>query len=221
MGSSPVVLDAAIIPLIRGPRVLDVGCGFGRWGMLIRTNYWETYLPDWENQVEIVGCDGFLPNVEMARRSGHYQKVHHLVFPPLPFADNTFDTVLLADVIEHLQEEEGVKLLEEARRVASHRVILSTPNWNALRPGHATMTGWNHLEAHLSYWPRPYLRSFGFRLYGGGWRPGGRYWRGGVRKIHLLPFYDQVIRPWLSSVSLYVPFFSENVVGLWEKGNSA
>jgi len=221
MGSSPSCLDPVIIPLIKGSRVLDVGCGFGRWGMLIRTNYWETYSPDLENHLEIVGCDGFLPNVEMAGRSGHYQKVHHLVFPPIPFADNMFDTVLLADVIEHLHEEEGGKLLEEAKRVASHRVILSTPNYRAFRNAHATMTGWNSLEAHLSYWSRSYLRGLGFRLYGAGWRPGGHYWRGVLRRIYLLRFYDGVVRAWLRSLSLYAPFFSQNVVGVWDKGNSA
>jgi hypothetical protein len=141
----------------------------------------------------------------------------HLRFPPLPFENSSFETVLLLDVIEHLKNEEGLELVQEAKRVASNRVILSTPNYPAMRNAHATMTGWNHLEAHLSYWPRPYLRSLGFRLYGAGWRPGGRYWRGGLRRIDLLPFYDQIIRPWLSSVSLYVPFLAENIVGVWEK----
>jgi SAM-dependent methyltransferase len=219
MGSSASCLDPVIIPLIKGRRVLDVGCGFGRWGMLIRTNSWESYSYGSGNHAEIVGCDGFLPNVEMAHKSGHYHKVYHLLFPPLPFADSMFDTVLIADVIEHMKEEKGAKLIEEAKRVASHRVILSTPNYRALRNAHATMTGWNPLEAHLSYWHRSYLRGRGFRLYGAGWRPGGRYLREGLRKFRLLPFYDQVVRPWLSSVSLYVPLFSENVVGVWEKGN--
>lgn len=217
MGSSPVILDAAIIPLIQGPKVLDIGCGFGRWGTLIRTNYWETHQPDLESQVEIEGCDGFLPNVEMARRSGHYKEVHHLLFPPLPFADNTFNTVLLADVIEHLPEKEGFKLLEEAKRIASHRVIVSTPNWCALRPAHTTMTGWNSLEAHLSHWPRPLLRRLGFKLYGAGWNPGGRYLRGILRRLRFLKTYDEVIRPTLMSLSRHTPFLSENVVGVWER----
>jgi SAM-dependent methyltransferase len=186
---------------------------------LINTNYWETCSKDTSGKPEVVACEGYLPNVELARDSGFYAEVIHLRFPPLAFENNSFDTVLLLDVIEHLKDEEGLALVQEAKRVASGKVILSTPNYRAMRDAHATMTGWNHLEAHHSYWPRPYLRGLGFRLFGAGLRPGGRYWRGGLRRINLLPFYDQVVRPWLSSVSLYASFFSENVVGLWEKGN--
>jgi SAM-dependent methyltransferase len=220
MGSSPVILDAVVIPLIRGPKILDVGCGFGRWGSLINTNYWETCSGNKSEKPAVIGCEGYRPNVELARGNGFYDKIVKLRFPPLAFETSSFNTVLVLDVIEHLKKEEGLKLVEDAKRIASDRVILSTPNRQALRDAHITMTGWNGLEAHVSYWPRSYLRGLGFRLYGAGWRPGGIYWRGLLRKITLLPFYDRVARPCLSSMSLYAPFFSENVVGVWEKGNS-
>ena len=47
MGGSPANLDPVVIPLVEGPRILDVGCGFGKWGHLCLTNYWEThnYVP--------------------------------------------------------------------------------------------------------------------------------------------------------------------------------
>lgn len=217
MGSSPAFLDPVILPLIEGPKVLDVGCGFGRWGALLTTNYWETSWGASAGRPSIYGCDGYRPNVELVKASGFYAEVHHIVFPPLPFSSNSFDTVLLIDVIEHLIEENGLKLIGEAKRVASKRVILSTPNWSAIREAHATMTGWNCFEAHLSYWPRVLLRRLGFRLYGAGWRSNGRYWRGILRRTGLLSFHDRVIRKSLMSLSLYLPFLAENVVGIWEK----
>ena len=217
MGSSPSFLDAVVIPFVQGPKILDVGCGFGRWGALITTNYWETCFGRPTGQPEITGCDGYLPNVNLARRSGFYTQVKHFIFPPLSFPDNSYDTVLLLDVIEHLENENGVMLIDEAKRITSHRVILSTPNWYAIRNAHATMTGWNNLEAHLSYWTRDHLRRRGFKLYGAGWRAGGRYWRGMLRRINLLSFDDRVIRPSLMSMSLYFPSFAENIVGVWDK----
>lgn len=217
MGSSPCVLDSVVLPLVLGPRILDAGCGFGRWGALLTTNYWETDRAEPGVKPSVTGCDGYLPNAELARQSGFYTEVVHAAFPPLPFSDNSFETVLLLDVIEHLEELKGMELIDEAKRVASQRVVLSTPNWPAFRDGHATMTGWNELEAHLSYWNRKALRDLGFRLYGAGWRPGGRYWRTILRRTGLLSFYDGVMRPSVISLSTYLPLMSENVVGIWEK----
>jgi SAM-dependent methyltransferase len=217
MGSSPSILDAVVIPFVQGPKILDVGCGFGRWGALITSNYWETCSGGPTGRPEITGCDGYLPNVNLAKRSGFYTQVNHFIFPPLSFPDNSYDTVLLLDVIEHLKNENGVMLIDEAKRITSHRVILSTPNWYAIRSAHATMTGWNDLEAHLSYWTRDHLRRRGFRLYGAGWRAGGRYWRGILKRINLLTLYDAAIRPSLVSMSRYFPLFAENVVGVWDK----
>ncbi len=143
------MLDPVVIPLVLGPRILDAGCGFGRWGALLTTNYWETHRAKPGIRPSITGCDGYLPNVELARQSGFYTEVIHASVPPLPFPDNSFETVLLLDVIEHVEEMKGMQLIEEAKRVASQRVVLSTPNWPAFRDGHATITGWNDLEAHI------------------------------------------------------------------------
>jgi hypothetical protein len=79
------------------------------------------------------------------------------------------------------------------------------------------MTGWNELEAHKSFWPRDQLRGLGFKIYGAGWHPGGRYWRALLRKTNLLSLYDENIRPSIISLSLHLPIFSENIVGVWEK----
>ena len=46
---------------------------------------------------------------------------------PLPFLDNSYDVVLLLDVIEHLEKTDGFKLLNEIKRVAKKRVFIFTP----------------------------------------------------------------------------------------------
>ncbi len=217
MGGSPVFLDPVVIPLIQGPRILDVGCGFGKWGCLSTTNYWETHNPGTASRPLIVGCDGYLPNVEMARNSGSYARCEHLTFPPLPFDDRSFDTVLLIEIVEHLEEENAMKLIEEAKRVALHRVIISTPNYPDFREAHKTITGLNALDGHLSYWSRRSLRQLGFELFGAGWKPGNRYWRGLLRRLGILGWYDKRVRPCLSSLSLIFPFAADNIVGLWAR----
>jgi SAM-dependent methyltransferase len=219
MGSSPVFLDPVVIPLIEGPRILDVGCGFGKWGYLCMTNYWETHAPEAGTSPQIVGIDGYAPNVQMARSKGCYNNVLDAIFPPLPFENGSFDSVLLIELIEHLEETNAVELIEEAKRVACNRVIISTPNFPDFRPGHETLTGFNELEAHTSYWNRRRLRQLGFTLYGVGLKPGSRYWRGILRRLGILGLYDKRFRPCLSSLSLQFPCIAENIIGVWKNEN--
>jgi hypothetical protein len=179
------------------------------------TNYWETHGTPAEGAPETVGMDAFLPNVRMAERSGGYQSVVHGFFPPLPFADQSFDSVLLLEIVEHLEERKALDLIQEAKRVARCRVLLSTPNFPTLRPGHQTLTGFNDLEAHVSHLSRKHLRRLGFRLYGAGLRRGPRDWRRVLYRLNLLRAYDERFRVGLWNISYWFPLLAENVVGLW------
>ena len=220
MSSSPAILDPVVIPLIQGPRILDVGCGLGKWGYLCLTNYWETYGAQQGTIPEITGIDAFLPNVMRLREQNVYREVLHALCPPLPFGDQTFNTVLLIEVIEHLEKNAAFHLISEAQRVAQHRVVLSTPNFPSFRPGHETLTGFNPLEAHVSYWERRTLKKFGFKLYGAGLKQGHRQWRRILYRLGLLHFYDCQFRRPLGNLSYWFPSIAENVVGVWIKDSA-
>jgi 2-polyprenyl-3-methyl-5-hydroxy-6-metoxy-1,4-benzoquinol methylase len=215
MGGSPVDLDPVIIPLVQGPRILDVGCGFGKWGYLCTSNYWQTFHSTQGSRPEIVGCDGHEANVHMCRNNGCYSEVLHLLVPPLPFDDRSFDSVLLVEIIEHLEEESAQLLITEAKRVARHRVIISTPNYPCLRDGTNTITGWNPLDAHVSYFSRTMLTKLGFKLFGSGLKPGSWSLRHFLRSLGLLRWYDERFRHSYGSLSIVFPAAAENVVGLW------
>lgn len=49
----------------------------------------------------------------------------------LPFKDNKFDTVLCAEVLEHLEFKDFVKALKELRRVSSKWIIITIPHISA------------------------------------------------------------------------------------------
>lgn len=209
------MLDPVVLPLIQGPRILDVGCGLGKWGYLCLTNYWETYGAQPGTIPEITGLDAFLPNVKRLHEQKVYREVLHVVCPPLPFGDQTYDTVLLIELIEHLEEIAGLNLILEAKRVARHRVVLSTPNFSSLRPGHETITGFNAMEAHVSYWKRRALKKLGFKLYGAGLKRGHREWRRILYRLGILHFYDLRFRQAFGNLSFWFPVIAENVVGVW------
>ena len=52
-----------------------------------------------------------------------------MTIPRLPCDNDSFDTVLIIDVIEHLTKDRGFVLLKEAKRVARKYIFLLTPLW--------------------------------------------------------------------------------------------
>jgi SAM-dependent methyltransferase len=167
MSSSWSYLDPVILPLIAGESVLDVGCGMGRWGALIETNYWEARL---NSAPAVDGCDAFEPNVEHCRERGAYRRVWVQQLPsPL---DGRWDTVLACELIEHIPQVRVAETLDLLEGAAAKRVIVSTPNSALYRGGSDTPLGFNELEAHVSYVPAELLKRRGYRIYGAGF---GRY----------------------------------------------
>ena len=194
MSSSPTCLDPVVIPLIRGETVLDVACGYGRWGNLIQTNFWEAGL---KAPPRVDGFDAFEPNLELCRRGGKYRDVwlHKL---PDPF-EGAWDTVLACEVIEHLPEDQAYRAVEVLEKAARRRVIISTPNWCYLRGGGDTIVGYNEYEAHLSYIRRGFFRKRGYTVVGVGYGNPHSYF---VRLLGLLRV------PWqraLGSLPLVLP----------------
>src|SRR5262249_36773399 len=138
MSSSPSFLDPIVLPLLKGDTVLDAACGYGRWGNLIRTNFWEAGLKE---PPAIDGFDAFEPNLELCTRGGAYRNVwRHTLPSPLP---GQWDTVLACEIIEHLPEADATRAIDVLEQAARRRVIFSTPNWHYLRGGGDTIVGYN------------------------------------------------------------------------------
>jgi 2-polyprenyl-3-methyl-5-hydroxy-6-metoxy-1,4-benzoquinol methylase len=104
------LLDEVIV----GRRVLDIGCAHG---------VYVDYLA--AKGIEAVGMDlvsEFLEQALEADRDGAYVLGDAL---HLPFAEASFDTVLLSDVLEHLEDES--QAVAELVRVARKRIIVIVP----------------------------------------------------------------------------------------------
>ncbi len=164
MSSSPSFLDPVVLPLMRGASVLDVACGFGRWGCLLRTNYFEWGLGA---PPVVDGLDAFAPNVEYVRKLGVYRNVWEAKVPcELPKGE--YATVLASEVVEHLSLKDVAMALGSFEAAAGERVIITTPNWEWLRGGGETFLGNNDWDHHLSYISADYLRERGYTIYGAG-----------------------------------------------------
>ena len=97
-----------------GSEILDYGCATGGYCVaLARLGY---------------RCTGVDVNDAYVRRARELGVDAAVVAPgeALPFADRAFDTVLLFEVLEHVEDHEFV--LREARRVARRNVLITVPN---------------------------------------------------------------------------------------------
>jgi ubiquinone/menaquinone biosynthesis C-methylase UbiE len=92
-----------------GSRVLDAGCGNGR------------YLLPLSRKYDVVGTDVAVNALSEARsylgRSGQYAECAASTITALPFSDHSFDAVLCYGVLQHLFESERVLAVEELKRV--------------------------------------------------------------------------------------------------------
>ncbi len=98
------------LPAGRGRRLLDVGCGWGRWSAsAARKGY------------AVVGIDPSLEAVAAARRVACQLGVAatYLVADAryLPFAADTFDTVYSYSVLQHFPREDAASCVAEVARV--------------------------------------------------------------------------------------------------------
>jgi len=157
MPSSRPAAIPAIISLLRQIRpgsILDVGIGFGKWGILFR-EYTDILASEAEParyhragwKVVIDGIEGFPRYI-----GPHQQYIYNNIFIGDAMAVmkglKAYDFIFVGDVIEHFQKADGAAFIEEALKHANRYIILSTP-------AHETHQGAlceNVLETHRSLW---------------------------------------------------------------------
>jgi ubiquinone/menaquinone biosynthesis C-methylase UbiE len=148
MSSDPKLVPY-ILPLVEGAVILDVGCGRGKWGYLLKVDYWYTKVGRRKNKLNyVVGTDLHPKYLEFVKYHRVYDGLVLCDARHLPFRGNAFDTVLLLEVIEHMVKNEGVKLLKEAERVATRLVLVSTPSFFMRQEAKDA----NVFQKHLSKW---------------------------------------------------------------------
>lgn len=108
----------AALSLIPEGTILDLGCGDGLTLELLRAAGREAR-----------GADVSEEAIRKCHEKGLLADRCDLS-EPLPYADGSFTTVVLLDVLEHVYDPE--MLLKEAARVAQGYVVISVPNFSSL-----------------------------------------------------------------------------------------
>jgi hypothetical protein len=131
---------------------LDVGCGSKSWT-----------LRDLELS-NTAGIEAYEPAFLEARRLNTHD---HLVLGDARdlvrwFKPRQFDACIAIDLIEHLNKEDGLRLMRQMEQIALKRVVLFTPN-GFLPQGHREP---GDLQTHLSGWGPDEMNGYGYRVYG-------------------------------------------------------
>lgn len=109
------------LELKNGDKILDLGCGDG---------YYSYLLSRFSLKIKVTGIDNHVAAIESAKRQVRKKNVQFIIgnAEKLPFPKNSFDKIIMSEVIEHVSDD--IKVLKEARRVLKEDgiLILTTPN---------------------------------------------------------------------------------------------
>lgn len=97
-----------------------------------------------------------------------------------------FDVVVLSEVIEHFEREDGERVLDQADRMANRLIYVETPNGFLAQP---ELDG-NPFQRHLSGWSIKDFTDRGYEVFGVGFRgmrgSEGRPWMGMERLVTVM-----------------------------------
>ncbi|MFA5052171.1 MAG: class I SAM-dependent methyltransferase [Patescibacteria group bacterium] len=159
-----------LIVLTNPKALLDIGVGFGKYGLLAREylEYWDGRgkYHDWQRRIDgIEAFPAYLTPVHEFVYSNMYKGDALQILPTLTMK---YDLVLLIDILEHFAQDDGQKLLKECLRI-SRNVLVSTPKDMAVQAGAFN----NPYEAHKFQWTRKHLQVY----------PGAFFVRNGLSNI--------------------------------------
>ncbi|MBN2012878.1 class I SAM-dependent methyltransferase [candidate division KSB1 bacterium] len=138
--------------------ILDVGCGTNSHLRILKNaNHYK------------VGVDIYKPSILKSRKQNIHDNYIQMNVNELEstIRDKSFDCVIAFDLIEHLETDDGLRLIKAMEKVALSKVILLTPN------GFIPQTKYegNQYQVHLSGWETDEMIKMGYRVIGiNGWK---------------------------------------------------
>jgi predicted TPR repeat methyltransferase len=129
--------------------ILDVGCGEGKWGKLLK------------NKVSTIdGVEAWAPYIQKYNLHQYYNNLFNLDIRFFEFNHN-YDIVILGDVLEHLQRNEAIEVLNKLK-LNTNTIYLTLPITICIQDGN--IIG-NPYETHHYQWSDKEVRyDLGFTL---------------------------------------------------------
>lgn len=112
-------LHKMILPHVTGKKILDIGCGFGSLCNFFNTENFDITGIE-QHKISLDAAKLKYPNLKLNFDDGSFLE-------KLP--DDSFDTVIMKDVMHHVIAESDVdQFMKNLRRICKKRVIIIDPN---------------------------------------------------------------------------------------------
>ena len=134
--------------------IADLGCGYGRWGHIIRSE-----VDRHGQNAYIIGCDIYRPCLLRSKKYSPYDDLIVCDITRLPFRQKSISIIFALEVIEHLQKSEAQNTLKALEQCVQETIIISTP-WGYFPQGEIRN---NIRERHLSSWKPEDFEKYGYR----------------------------------------------------------
>lgn len=130
--------------------VLDIGCGPS------------SPLQHCRNIKYSVGVEAFEAYLKESEKKKIHTEYIGKKIEEVDFPENSFDAVIMIEILEHLPENTGLEILKKAEKWAKKKIIVSSPN--GFIPQKELDN--NPLQKHLSGWDFKKMKKLGFKIYG-------------------------------------------------------
>lgn len=152
----------AMLDMIPASVLLDIGCG------IVPQEYVSAHVQ--------ICCEPYSEYVERLQKVVSDKRGRNYVVLNMGWGDainffpeNSVDTVILVDVIEHLDKDEGMRLLEQTVKLARKQVIIFTPYGFMPQHHHDGKDAWGlsggSWQEHKSGWVPADFKGDGWRFY--------------------------------------------------------
>jgi SAM-dependent methyltransferase len=178
--------------------ILDVGCGKGSPMKFINRR----------RQFHTVGLDIFEPYIKQCRFEGIHDDYLLCDARNMKIEEKSFDVVLCLEMLEHLEECEGMKLLKDMEEIARKQVVISTPVGVYNQKAHDN----NPHQEHRHFWTPDEMRRLGYKVRGCGLRNVGNIPRGHTIALKALFLLANAVWVLASPLVYYFPRLGGDMV---------
>ena len=122
-----------------------------------------------------MGVDAYPPYIEESKRKNIHDEYILSDIMKVDFPEKSFDAVIAAQVIEHVNSEDAAILIKRMERWAKKKVLMTTPNCQTgfvpTQAGHGHTEGFDRygdsaLMSHKSGWTVDAFENLGYRVRG-------------------------------------------------------
>jgi SAM-dependent methyltransferase len=159
MASSDTAQISTIVDLIQiiNPKsLLDIGCGYGKYGYLSREylmgNLWD------KNTTLINAVEGYEKYIADTQKSIYNEIFICDAMDFSKYLERSYDLICIIDAFEHLAADDGKIFIKEILKKTKY-LLVSVPRFVGIQQGYTDDP--NKFEEHRSFWTRNMFKSLG------------------------------------------------------------